>query len=73
MNFKKLFIDHCKSNQLEINNNQVVIIDNINKFYQNNFKQNLFLSLFTKQENKRGFYLQGDVGVGKNYDFKFFL
>jgi cell division protein ZapE len=65
MNFKKLFIDHCKSNELEINDKQIEIIEAINKFYQDNFNNNFFLNLFTKKKNILGFYLQGDVGVGK--------
>ena len=65
MNLKRLFINHCKTKRLEINNNQIVTIKIIDTFYQNNFNYNFFTNLFSKKENIPGFYLQGDVGVGK--------
>ena len=71
MNLKKLFIHHCKTKGLEINNNQIVTIKIINEFYQNNFNYNFFKNLFLKKENNR-FYLQGDVGVGKTMILNFF-
>ena len=42
MNLKNLFINHCKREGLEINNNQIATIEIINKFYQNNFNYNFF-------------------------------
>tara|TARA_B100000795_G_scaffold132570_1_gene98926 strand:- start:231 stop:1271 length:1041 start_codon:yes stop_codon:yes gene_type:complete len=72
MNLKKLFIGHCKTRGLEINNNQIIIIETINEFYQNNFNYNFFNNLFSKKENTPGFYLQGDVGVGKTMILDFF-
>ena len=72
MNLKKLFLDHCKTKKLEINTNQIITIEFINKFYQNNFNHNYFLSLFSKKEKIPGFYLQGDVGVGKTIILNFF-
>lgn len=72
MNLNKLFVEHCKSNQLEINNNQISTIKNINKFYQNNFTNNIFSNFFIKKNNNIGFYLQGDVGVGKTMILNFF-
>ena len=72
MNLKKLFINHCKTKRLEINNNQIVTIKIINTFYQNNFNYNFFTNLFSKKENIPGFYLQGDVGVGKTMILNFF-
>ena len=72
MNFRKLFINHCNDKKLEINNNQIMIIESINEFYKNNFRYNFFLNLFTKNKNKPGFYLQGDVGVGKTMILNFF-
>ena len=65
MNLKKLFLNHCKTKRLEINDNQIATIEAINEFYRNNFNYNLFSNLFSKKEDKPGFYLQGDVGVGK--------
>ena len=72
MNLKKLFLNHCKIKGLEINNNQIITIETINKFYQNNFGYNVFINLFTKKKNIPGFYLQGDVGVGKTMILNFF-
>ena len=72
MNFKKLFISYCNAKRLEINNNQIITIEVINKFYKNNFNYNFFSNLFSKKENIPGFYLQGDVGVGKTMILNFF-
>ena len=72
MDLKKLFISHCKKKSLEINNNQIIIIDDIKKFYQTNFNKNFFTNLFIRKDNKPGFYLQGDVGVGKTMILNFF-
>ena len=72
MDLKKLFISHCKKKSLEINNNQIIIIDDIKKFYQTNFNKNFFTNLFITKDNKPGFYLQGDVGVGKTMILNFF-
>ena len=65
MKFKKIFLNHCNNKKLEINNNQIMIIQSIDEFYKDNFKHSFFLNLFSKKESKPGFYLQGDVGVGK--------
>ena len=72
MNLKKLFLNHCKTKGLEMNNNQIITIETINKFNQNNFDYNFFINLFAKKENIPGFYLQGDVGVGKTMILNFF-
>jgi cell division protein ZapE len=72
MNLKRLFIDHCKTKGLEINNNQVKIIEVINEFYHDNFNYNFFSNLFSKKKNIPGFYLQGHVGVGKTMILNFF-
>jgi len=72
MNFKKLFLNHCKTKKLEINTNQLITIDAINKFYQNNFNYNFFENLFLEKNSIIGFYLQGDVGVGKTMILNFF-
>jgi cell division protein ZapE len=73
MNLKKLFLDYCKINRFEKNNNQLLIIEAINEFYQNNFKYNFFVNLFVKKKKHiPGFYLQGDVGVGKTMILNFF-
>ena len=55
MNFKKLFLDHCKNNQYEINENQLAIIDSLNNFYNENFKKSFFDKIFKKDLNYLGF------------------
>ena len=72
MNLKKLFINHCNTKDLEINENQITTVKAISKFYQNNFDYNFLLNLFKKKKNIIGFYLQGDVGVGKTMILNFF-
>ena len=72
MNLKKLFLDYCKTKKLEINSNQLIIIEAVNKFYLNNFNYNFFANFFKKKKNIPGFYLQGDVGVGKTMILNFF-
>ena len=72
MNLKKLFLNNCKIKKLEININQLTVIEAINEFYKNNFNYKFFTSLFSKKKNPPGFYLQGDVGVGKTMILNFF-
>ena len=72
MNLKKLFLCHCEKKELEVNDNQIAIIVAINEFYQKNFNHNFFSNLFSKKQKISGFYLQGDVGVGKTMILNFF-
>ncbi|MBD1156838.1 cell division protein ZapE [Pelagibacterales bacterium SAG-MED20] len=72
MNLKKLFINYCNVKKLEINNDQVKIIESLNKFYNINFKNSFLSNLLSKKNNKQGFYLQGGVGVGKTMILDFF-
>ena len=73
MNFKKLFLDHCESEQHEINKNQLDIIKYLENYYKNNFNQSFLNKFFDKKKNKLGFYLAGDVGVGKTMILNFFF
>ena len=73
MNLKFFFLEHCKNNKFEINQNQLDIIYNLEKYYSNNFKQNLLSKIFKKKKMKLGFYLVGDVGVGKTMILNFFF
>ncbi len=72
MNLNKLFLSYCKINNLEINPNQLDSIEELNLFYNQNFNKSLLKKIFTKQNYKTGFYLQGDVGVGKTMILNFF-
>jgi len=73
MNLKKLFINHCEDQQYEINQNQLDIINYLRIYYSENFTQSFFSKFFKKKENKLGFYLVGDVGVGKTMILNFFF
>ena len=72
MNLNKLFLDYCKKNNLEINSNQLDIIEELSKFYNLNFNKSFLKKFFFKEKSKPGFYLQGDVGVGKTMILNFF-
>ena len=72
MNLNKLFLKHCKKNNLEINSNQLNLIDELNNFYNLNFNKSFLKKIFIKKDSKIGFYLQGDVGVGKTMILNFF-
>ena len=73
MNLKKLFLNHCKKNNLEINSNQLKPINELNNFYNLNFKKSILNKIFSNKNSKPGFYLYGDVGVGKTMILNFFL
>ena len=72
MNLNKLFLSYCKINNLEINPSQLGLIEELSLFYTQNFNKSLLKKIFTKQNYKTGFYLQGDVGVGKTMILNFF-
>ena len=70
-NLKKNFSNYCKINKLKINSNQVSIIELLVKFYISCFEKSFFN--FLRNKNKKlGFYLFGDVGVGKTMLLNFF-
>ena len=70
--FEKKFVNYCNEKELEVNTNQVDVIQKLEKYFQNNFKW-FFSELFSKQSLKKGFYLNGDVGVGKTMILNFFF
>jgi cell division protein ZapE len=70
-NLKKDFSNYCKINKFKINNNQIKIIELLVKFYINCFDKSFF-SFFKNKNKKLGFYLFGDVGVGKTMLLNFF-
>ncbi len=73
MNLNKLFLNHCEDKQYEINQNQINIIDKLKDYYSSNFNQNFLKKFFKKGKSKIGFYLVGDVGVGKTMILNFFF
>jgi cell division protein ZapE len=72
MNLNKLFLNYCKKNNLEVNPNQVNLIEKLNHFYNLNFNKSFLKKIFFQKNSKPGFYLQGDVGVGKTMILNFF-
>ena len=70
--FQKEFISHCNNQQLEVNSNQIEIVKRLEQYHQGNF-QSYFSKLFSKKSPKKGFYLYGDVGVGKTMILNFFF
>tara|TARA_B100001057_G_scaffold38104_1_gene34352 strand:- start:1071 stop:2117 length:1047 start_codon:yes stop_codon:yes gene_type:complete len=73
MNLRKLFLNHCEKKQYEINQNQLNVINDLKNYYDRNFNQSLLNRIFKKKNNKYGFYLVGDVGVGKTMILNFFF
>jgi len=73
MNLKKLFLNHCEVEKYEINQNQLDLINYLENYYKTNFKQTFLNKIFRKDEIKPGFYLVGDVGVGKTMILNFFF
>ena len=61
-NLQNSFQEFCKKKNFEINDKQIKIINLLNKFI--NPKKN-FLTYFLNPNNKKCFYLYGNVGVGK--------
>ena len=72
MKLEKLFLSYCKKDKLEINPNQIALIKELNDFYNINFDKSFLNKIFSKKNIKQGFYLQGDVGVGKTMILNFF-
>ena len=73
MNLKKIFLKHCENNLYEINQKQLSIIRNLENYFNDNFDQSLLNKIFKKKNFKPGFYLVGDVGVGKTMILNFFF
>ncbi len=69
---QKSFISYCNSQQLEVNLNQIEVINKLEQYHQGNF-QSYFSKFFSKKSSKKGFYLYGDVGVGKTMILNFFF
>ena len=73
MNLYKTFLQHCEDNKYEINKNQINIINYLKDYYDDNFNQGILNKIFQKKDSKLGFYLVGDVGVGKTMILNFFF
>ena len=73
MSLKKSYLKHCEDKDLEINENQIKIVQKLNEYYNLNFNQSFIKKIFKDKKNKLGFYLVGDVGVGKTMILNFFF
>ena len=71
MNLQIKFIEYCNTSNFEINRNQIKIINSLEKFSTENFGTSLLKNFFNKKI-KLGFYLHGDVGVGKTMLLNFY-
>ena len=70
---KKQFLKYCSNNKLHKNSEQIKTLDLLVNFNKSNFFKKILLKLFTKKRRKLGFYLHGDVGVGKTMILNFFF
>ena len=73
MNLNFFFLKYCENNKYEINSNQLDIINNLEIYYTDNFNQSFLKKFFRKKNTKLGFYLNGDVGIGKTMILNFFF
>ena len=71
---KNVFLEYCSNNKFQQNKEQINTLDLIINFYeQSGVQKNKFFKLFGNKDNKLGFYLSGDVGVGKTMLLNFFF
>ena len=73
MNLSNSYLNFCKKNNFEINTAQLNLVNELNNFYNINFKESFLKKIFNQKKLKLGFYLQGDVGLGKTMILNFFL
>ena len=71
-NLEEKFNHYCNSENFEINQNQINVIKKLQDYYEKNLKS-FFSIFFLKSNSKKGFYLYGDVGVGKTMILNFFF
>ena len=71
---KNQFFKYCTNNKFEQNDKQIRVLDFLISFHKENFiPKSIFFKLFNKFDKKLGFYLHGDVGVGKTMLLNFFF
>ena len=63
MNLNKLFINHCKKNNLEVNPSQVNLIEELNQFHNQNFNKSFIKKIFSLKNLKPGldFFLENNL------------
>ncbi len=68
----KEFKLYCKKKNLDFNSHQIKLLKTLEEYYKLNYKS--FISkILSKKNYKKGFYLYGDVGVGKTMILDFFF
>ncbi len=71
-NLVKEYKLYCEKKNLDVNSHQIKLIKTLEEYYKLNFKS--FISkILSKKNYKKGFYLYGDVGVGKTMILDFFF
>tara|TARA_B110000259_G_scaffold161445_1_gene185529 strand:- start:518 stop:1573 length:1056 start_codon:yes stop_codon:yes gene_type:complete len=71
---KKEFLEYCSNNKFQQNSEQIRVLDLIISFYkQSSVSKSKFFNFFIKKNKKLGFYLHGNVGVGKTMLLNFFF
>ena len=70
---KKQFLEYCSNNKFQQNDAQIKTLELLVNFNKKTSIKQKFLKLFIKNDQKLGFYLQGDVGVGKTMLLNFFF
>ena len=70
---KKQFLQHCLDNKFQQNEEQIKTLQLLVDLNKNNFSNNIILKLFSQPTKKLGFYLYGDVGVGKTMLLNFYF
>jgi len=73
MNLEKIFLEFCVEKKFEINQSQIKIINHLQDYYKKNFERSILSKFLSKKNEKLGFYLAGDVGVGKTMILNFFF
>ena len=68
----KEFKLYCKKKNLDVNSHQIKLIKTLEEYYKLNYKS--FISkILSKKNYRKGFYIYGDVGVGKTMILDFFF
>ena len=72
-NLKENFLKFCIEKKYKKNKFQIEIIEDLSLFYHSNGKaKSLLKKLLRNNQAKLGFYLYGEVGVGKTMLLNFF-
>jgi cell division protein ZapE len=70
---KKQFLRYCLDNKFQQNEEQLKTLELLIDFNKKNFSNNILFRIFTQPAQKLGFYLHGDVGVGKTMLLNFYF